>query len=159
MISIQKNTTQYTTHHGSETKNAAKRVLQQYKKARLFLLNGNLGMGKTTWVKGLAQALDIREVITSPSFVLMKVYNLPPASARRWGLERLVHVDFYRLDKVEDLYVLGIQDYIDDPKSLVVIEWADRFKGKYPKGAVYIFFQMLKGNQRKITATITKHPV
>lgn len=78
----------------------------------IVILNGDLGAGKTTFVKGLAKGLGVDSHIKSPTFVLIKEYQ---------GSTRLIHVDTYRLDEV-DVEEIGLEDYIDG-KNIIIIEW------------------------------------
>lgn len=114
--------------------------------SNIIFLRGDLGSGKTVFVKGLAQALGVRDVVNSPTFVIMKIYE-----TKNNKFKRLVHIDFYRLDEVveADLVNLGIKEYMDDPESLVVIEWAERIVGQVPEVLV-INFTVNSDSTRKI---------
>ncbi len=83
-----------------------------------MLLHGELGAGKTTFTKGIAQGLDIKDQITSPTFTLMNVYKNG----------RLVHIDTYRLKNAQELIDIGAEDYIGNPDSISVIEWPEKIK-------------------------------
>ncbi len=90
----------------------------------VILLSGPLGAGKTTLVKGIAQALGIRpEEVVSPTFTLIAEYH---------GRITLYHVDLYRLERPEEVLDLGLTDYLYSPSGAVAIEWADRL----PEGLV-----------------------
>ncbi len=92
--------------------------LAQVMKRGLILLIGQLGAGKTTFVKGLAKGLGIEEkMVRSPTFVIMNVYQ---------GTQVLYHVDLYRIDDVNELFYIGIEDALDD-EGIVAVEWADLF--------------------------------
>ena len=82
-------------------------------KGVLITLEGNLAAGKTTFTQGLAQGLGVKEVVNSPTFVIMKEYE---------GRLPLVHIDAYRLEGISQ--DLGFEDYLDE-SSVVVIEWAN----------------------------------
>jgi len=83
-------------------------------------LSGHLGAGKTAFVKEVAKGLGVKEEITSPTFVIMKIYK---TNHSRW--HRLVHIDAYRLEKREELEVLRFEDVMADPHNLVMIEWPE----------------------------------
>ncbi len=89
------------------------------------LLIGNLGAGKTTLVKGIAQARGAAEPeeVSSPTFPLIHEYGEPP---------RLYHVDLYRLDREEEVLSLGLDEYLER-KALTLIEWGERFPQLWPK--------------------------
>ena len=88
-------------------------------------LIGDLGAGKTVFTRGLAQGLGIKNNINSPTFVLMKVYPV-----QQGKIKNFVHIDAYRIKNLQDLLAIGIEDYLYQPDSIVVIEWADRIKLK-----------------------------
>lgn len=107
----------------NDTKNIAQDILSEIKSGQLLALVGNLGAGKTVFVKALAEVLGVEDNVTSPTFVLMKVYN-----TKHEKIKKLVHVDCYRLEGKEDLADIGLSEYIEDENNLVVIEWADKIK-------------------------------
>ena len=86
----------------------------------VILLNGDLGAGKTTFTKGLAEALGITAVIKSPTFTLMKKYTQ--------GRLPLYHFDLYRVESEEEVYELGFDDYLENNDGICVIEW-NKFSG------------------------------
>lgn len=88
-------------------------------------LIGDLGAGKTTFVQRLAHALGARDVVKSPTFVLMQVYATSFGSKKR-GIGRICHVDAYRLKDQYELNTIGFEEYAADPKTVCLVEWADR---------------------------------
>jgi tRNA threonylcarbamoyladenosine biosynthesis protein TsaE len=86
------------------------------RKADLFLLTGQLGTGKTCLVQGIARGLNVQEYAFSPSFVILRQYH---------GRLPLYHIDFYRLDCIEEIADLGLEDYFYGD-GVCVIEWADK---------------------------------
>lgn len=107
----------------------------------IICLNGELGSGKTVFVKGFAQALGINETITSPTFNLVKEYN---------GEAKLYHMDVYRLeDPCENI---GFDDYFDG-KAISIIEWSDLICDCLPKERLDITFTIVDENTRKLKIT------
>ena len=88
-------------------------------------LVGDVGVGKTTFVRGLAKGLGVNEAVTSPSFMISKVYALPDGG-------NLVHYDFYRLSE-PGLMVDDLEESLSNPKNVVVIEWGESVKDILPK--------------------------
>lgn len=83
-------------------------------------LRGHLGAGKTAFVKAVAAALGVSVDVTSPTFVIMKLYETTDAD-----FPRLVHMDAYRLERREELEALRFEDVVSDPHNLVMIEWPE----------------------------------
>lgn len=110
----------HQTKNEKQTYNIAKQFIKELAGGGVYGLVGELGAGKTAFVKGAAQALGITKRITSPTFVVMRVYD-----AKHKTIKRLVHVDAYRLKKAASLAAIGLEDFINDAKTLVLIEWAD----------------------------------
>lgn len=104
--------------------------------ATILALKGDLGAGKTTFVQALAKRLKIEGTLQSPTYVLMKTYPLvgPVTSfgaPRRFN--RLIHIDAYRLEKPEDFAALKPEEFLNDPKALVVVEWPEKLGAALPK--------------------------
>jgi len=97
-------------------------------------LIGDLGAGKTVFTKGLAQGLGVKKVISSPTFVLMKVYRVN----RSGKIKKLVHIDAYRLKNDADAAAIGISEYFSRTDTVAVIEWADKIKKVLPKNTKFI---------------------
>ena len=126
------------------TKEITRRALQK-KTAFVLGLEGELGAGKTTFVKGFAKALGVKQKVSSPTFVLMKSYNL-----KRITYNNLYHIDAYRLKDHKDLIKLGIKEIFNNPKNLILIEWSDRVKKILPKGYLKIHIDHINKKERKI---------
>lgn len=107
-------------------------------------LEGELGSGKTTFVQGLAQGLDIKESITSPTFVILKKQELKGGN---W--KNFYHIDCYRINKSDDLLDLDFKEIISQ-SNIVVVEWAERVKEILPQNTKWIKFEYLSQNKRKI---------
>lgn len=90
-------------------------------RATLITLSGELGAGKTALTKAVAHALGVEEVVTSPTFVLEKIYLLSGKS-----FKRLIHIDAYRLEKGNDLAPLGFDELMKDSSNLILLEWPER---------------------------------
>ena len=113
--------------------------------ATLVALRGDLGSGKTTFVQALAKALGIAETLQSPTYVLMKSYDVPKSPNQNVGFEKLVHIDAYRLENPKQFAALlpaqaGKPSFLQDPKALVCIEWPERVEGELPKPDLTIMF-------------------
>ncbi len=95
--------------------------------ATIVGLSGQLGAGKTAFVKAVANKLGVNEDVTSPTFVLMKFYDIvgKQPSGPDYPWKKLVHIDAYRLEGAQELQVLKFEELATDPKNLVLIEWPE----------------------------------
>jgi tRNA threonylcarbamoyladenosine biosynthesis protein TsaE len=111
-------------------------------------LSGHLGAGKTAFVKAIANLLGIKQDITSPTFVIMKMYDLdagPNSHAQvtvPWN--RLVHIDAYRLEKPEEMDALRFEDIVADKNNLVMVEWPENVE---LKTAVHLKLRLLEAGK------------
>jgi tRNA threonylcarbamoyladenosine biosynthesis protein TsaE len=137
----------HITHSEKETFVCARKLASRLQQGGIIGLVGDLGAGKTAFTKGLAAGLGIRQRITSPTFVLMKVYKIRASAS---PIREFVHIDAYRIKNIADLLAVGLGDYLDDPTGLVVIEWADKIKPDLPKTAVYIHLKRIADTAREI---------
>ena len=122
-------------------------ILQQNSEqgALVLALNGELGSGKTTFVQDLASSLEVEEKILSPTFVILKKFNLSVS-----GFETLYHIDCYRVESSEELLNLDFEEIIKDPTNLVVIEWANKIKDILPENYLELQFKIKGKRERKI---------
>ena len=115
-------------------------------RATVLALRGELGSGKTTFVQGLFRGLRLNTHAKSPTFVLMRRVPL-----KRPPFTSLFHIDAYRLRSSGDLIALGLKAILDNPRNLLIVEWADRVKGIVPKGTVWVTFHHgRRADERKI---------
>ena len=141
----------HVTNSEKETFNLAKKLAKEFKGGEVIGLEGNLGAGKTVFVKGLAAGLGIKEVVNSPTFVLMKVYNIENL---KFKIVNLVHVDAYRINDSQELIGIGLEDYMGRKDTVTVIEWADKVKDILTKDATCI---NLRGKNNKRQIVIKKY--
>ncbi len=113
----------------AKTTAIAKRIGAICPRGAVFALSGDLGAGKTLFVRGLARGLGFLGEVTSPTFNLLNIYG---------GKIRILHFDLYRLTVAEELYDIGFYEYTEDLKSIIVIEWFDKFPEEMPKDYVHI---------------------
>lgn len=116
------------------------------KQATVVCLSGELGSGKTTFVQAFAKALGITERVTSPTFVLIKRYDIDQAQ-----FTTLFHIDAYRLENGDELAVLGFGDLLNNPKHLICIEWPEHILGILPTKRHRISFRGITEHTREIT--------
>lgn len=118
----------------------------------MLALTGPLGAGKTVFVQGLAAGFGVEKKVTSPSYVLMREYEVGkwPMANSKWLKGKLYHVDFYRLDDaVEEVEALGLSEIWESGGDIVVIEWAEKAREKLPSKTRWIeFFYKSEGERR-----------
>lgn len=128
-----------------QTEKIAGRLAKRLRGGKVIALIGNLGAGKTVFVHGLARAFGIKKAITSPSFVLLKVYKIKNSK-----IKNLIHVDAYRLKDEKDLIDIGILDWLGNKDTIIVIEWAKKVKKLLPKTAITVKIRTGKKENERI---------
>ncbi|MEI6144251.1 MAG: tRNA (adenosine(37)-N6)-threonylcarbamoyltransferase complex ATPase subunit type 1 TsaE [Candidatus Berkelbacteria bacterium] len=126
----------------SETENLAKKFLKENPEVKLVGLVGDLGSGKTAFVKGLASFLGVERNITSPTFVIQKIY--------KGDDQQLIHIDAYRLSSKHDLEAVGFEEFLSDSKNIIAIEWPEQVFSQFPVNMRIINFSYVDENSRKI---------
>lgn len=138
----------YTTYSAEETRNVGKQLAQAIAPGTTVCLRGDLGAGKTTLVQGLLEGLGAERPYVSPTFVIMKQYDLKTSSTT--GIKRIYHVDAYRVEE-KDVATLGFPEWYTDKEGIVLLEWPERVENVIPQNAVYIALTLLTETKRKIT--------
>ncbi len=116
-------------------------VAGRIKPPKVIELVGDVGAGKTTFVRGLAEGLGVKEPVTSPSFTISKSYAFPGGT--------LIHYDFYRLPD-PGLMLDDLAESISDPNSIVVVEWADTVENILPEDCMRINIRYNDDNSREV---------
>ena len=132
----------FETHSEEETIELGRKIALELPKHAVVLLIGNLGAGKTTLAKGIISGLGAAEPeeITSPTFTLIHEY----------GAGRVYHVDLYRLETLQQIATLGLEEILDRD-ALVLIEWGERFPDLFPAERIEIRLQAVSESRRQLT--------
>lgn len=142
---------EYTTNNSSETKTMGKILAEEILKtaprigAFVVGLKGNLGSGKTTFLKGFARGLKVRAKILSPTFVIIKKFKIPKSQ-----FQTFYHIDCYRIEKPKEVLKLGFKEIISNPRNIVAIEWADKIRKIIPPKTMILEFKLLEEKKRII---------
>ncbi len=120
----------------------AEKIAVELEPHAVIRLDGTLGAGKTHFVKALAAALGYPGDVSSPTFPLVHEY--------RWDDRLLVHIDFYRLEREDEIFDAGLQEYLPS-EGITVVEWASRFPEVFPASTWQIQLAILDENSRKVT--------
>src|SRR5258708_23320090 len=132
------------THSAEETTDLGRRLSADIKAGIIVLLRGDLGAGKTTLVKGIAEGFQaaLAEDVTSPTFTLIHEYRGPKVT--------LYHIDLYRIDTQRELDTLALDDLIS-VNSILLIEWGEKFERFTRERDVEIAIEHLGGDDRRVT--------
>lgn len=107
----------------------------------ILCLYGELGTGKTTFVRGLAKGLGIKSRITSPTFTYQRVH---------FGKIKLYHFDCYRLSKPDELLIHDLHEAVSNNDGVIVIEWSEKIRKHLPEKHIDIYFEYVDENIRKL---------
>lgn len=137
---------EFTTSSPEETIALGRELASLLTPPKLVLLRGDLGAGKTTLVKGIAQAFEAasEDDVTSPTFTLIHEYRGPSAT--------LYHIDLYRVDTQRELETLGLDDLMGE-NSILLIEWGEKFPRFQRERDVEIAIERNGENQRKLVVS------
>jgi tRNA threonylcarbamoyladenosine biosynthesis protein TsaE len=121
-------------------------ALKRKEPAIVLGLCGDLGAGKTTFLQGFAKGLGIKEIVNSPTFVILKRFKIKDVRFKNF-----YHIDCYRLENPEDILHLGFAEIISNPENIMAIEWPEKISKLLPKNIISIKFEHLEENKRKLT--------
>jgi tRNA threonylcarbamoyladenosine biosynthesis protein TsaE len=141
---------EFETSSAAETIKAGHEIARLLHPPKLLILHGDLGAGKTTLVKGIAEALDAAEPdeVTSPTFTLIHEYE-----GKLTGKPvKLYHLDLYRIETERQLDTLGLDELIT-PDSIVLVEWGEKFPSIVKRSQGEIIMRTTGGDKRNITLT------
>ena len=124
-----------------DTNELAEEFSLNLKTGDVIVLNGELGAGKTFFIKRTSEVLGINNV-NSPTFALVNEYT---------GKFKIYHFDFYRINEIKELYDIGFDDYLNDDEAVVFIEWGNLFPEILPKKRIEIVINVLEDFSRVIT--------
>ena len=135
-----------TTHSAEETIAFGRSLATQLAPPKIVVLTGDLGAGKTTLIKGIAEGFEAaeQEEVTSPTFTLVHEYRGPQVS--------VYHIDLYRVDSEKELATLALDDLLDD-KSVLLIEWGEKFERFRRERDAEIRIERRGENEREITVS------
>ena len=129
------------TKSAAETRALGEKLAARLRPGDVLLLEGDLGAGKSELTRGIAKGLGVAETVTSPSFTILNVYES--------GRYPLYHFDWYRLESSEELYELGMDEFLCGD-GIAVVEWPGRCPDAVPEGAVRIRMTAAGENERLI---------
>jgi tRNA threonylcarbamoyladenosine biosynthesis protein TsaE len=132
------------TKSEEKTVNEGKKLGQRLKPGAVVALYGELGAGKTAFVRGLADGLGIDTIVSSPTFTIVNEYP---------GEIPLFHFDMYRLDSASELFDIGWDDY-HDRGGVCAVEWSENVHGAFAPDSIVVRFEILSGNERRLEIAV-----
>lgn len=145
----------FTSSSSAETKkfaaSLAKKILRSkhpQRHALVLALTGELGSGKTTFVKGFCRGLGLKNKVVSPTFILMR-----RGALKHKRFKNVFHVDAYRIKNTKELKPLRFKEVLDNPENIVLIEWADIIKKALPRNASWLRFSHGKKEKERAIKT------
>lgn len=150
----------YITNSPQETKKLAQKMASGLKGGEILCLSGDLGAGKTTFTQGLLKALGAEGPYTSPTFTILKEYQVKSEELKEkslspeiFNISLIYHIDAYRI-KSDDLRELGFLDFAGKTNTVTIIEWPENVQDIIPKSAMWLNFEWIDENRRKITLSL-----
>jgi tRNA threonylcarbamoyladenosine biosynthesis protein TsaE len=128
-----------------QTQKFGREFAQRLRGGEVIALHGDLGSGKTTFVQGLAEGLGIKKRIISPTFIIMRSYDLEGKT-----IKNFYHVDLYRIESEKDIEGLGLLELMNDSENIVVIEWPEKIEHLLSERRRDLFFNYLGDDKREI---------
>ncbi len=132
-----------------ETQKLGLEIAKKVKDGGIIALYGNLGSGKTTFVQGLARGLGIKGKIISPTFIIVRKYELGIKN-KELGAKNFYHIDLYRVEDEKDITGLGLDEIISDLENIVAIEWPEKIEKILSDQRINMHFEYIEGDKRKI---------
>lgn len=141
----------YLSNSSQSTQEIAKKFVQEtlpklnfFKKAIVVELRGELGAGKTTFLKGFAAGLGLKDKILSPTFLIARRFPV-----KKFNFENFFHVDCYRINKPDEIKNIGLKEALKERKNIVAIEWPEKIKNLLSKESIKINIKINTKNKRK----------
>ena len=137
------------SNSAEETEKIAVSYAKQLKPGVVIGLAGDLGAGKTCWVRGLVKGLGGKDRVHSPTFALLNLYEECPIP--------VAHLDLYRLESIEEILGAGLESYLLSPNGITIVEWIERWPDFVPPAPVpykKIFIEVLSESQRRISFSV-----
>ena len=138
----------FTIQHIDEISQTATDFLNEYPNDRILAFRGDMGVGKTTFIKALCEVLGVTDVVNSPSFAIVNEYETTTKN-------KIYHFDFYRLKTIDEAYDMGCEDYLYSD-NYCFMEWPDKIESLLPDNRLDLWFTELNDGTRQITVSLGK---
>lgn len=134
------------SHSVEETEKVANDLAEKLESGEVICLYGELGAGKTAFVKGLAKKIGVKDRVISPTFNIIREHDVNFKS-----IKKMYHIDIYRLEDLSEIKNIGIEEIFSESNMVVLIEWADKMKDLLPNKRIDVNLEVLGLNERRIT--------
>jgi tRNA threonylcarbamoyladenosine biosynthesis protein TsaE len=138
---------EFVSRSAEQTRRLGARLGDLLRGGEVVCLQGSLGAGKTVLAQGVGRGWGATQPLVSPSFVLMRHHHRPTRD------QVLIHVDFYRIQRAEEAEGLGLEDWIEAPDVVTVIEWPERAAALLPRERLWIRFKFAGESRRQLLFT------
>lgn len=156
-VNIISNSAKRTKEIGAQVAETFLKHYQQKKHAPLFLLKGDLGAGKTTFLQGFAKRIGVKDRILSPTFILMRKFEIQRYNSNKNFFKSFYHIDCYRLKSSKELILLGIKKIFLNPQNIIAIEWPEKIADDLPKISFLVEFRFIDKKSRLIKLSWLKN--
>lgn len=133
-----------------QTIQIAQRFAKKLKTGKIVAFYGELGAGKTTFIKAIANELGIDQELKSPTYIIARNYLIPNSKQYFW------HIDLYRISSVKELRSINLEEILEDENNIIMIEWAKHAKSILPKKRINVYINKQEENKRLITINVSK---
>ncbi len=147
----------YSSCSEDETHAVAAHFASRLEKGDIVTLSGDLGAGKTEFVRGICNYFDVEDIVSSPTFSIINVYT---GRFRSGEAVRIVHVDLYRLKSKDELKTIGLEEWLALPDAIKLIEWPEKANGFLSQQHYHVEIRTLPGleDRRKICISVVNAP-
>lgn len=134
----------FISHSVADTENFAAEYVKKLPRGSVVALHGDLGAGKTVFARGMARGLGIKGAVSSPTYTIVQEYDMPEGG-------RFYHLDLYRISDEHAALGFGVDEFLDDPAAITLLEWPERITGLLPPDTRHLKLEHLDEATRAIS--------
>ena len=134
----------FISHSVADTENFAADFVKDLPRGSVIALHGDLGAGKTVFARGMARGLGITGAVSSPTYTIVQEYDMPDGG-------RFYHLDLYRIADEHAALGFGVDEFLDDPTAVTLLEWPERITGLLPPETIHLTLEHRGEGVREIS--------